>query len=349
MENILKNYLFGSSVNPLFLTGDALTTLKMFPDSSIDCCITSPPYWQKRQYAGGGIGLEPQYSDYIERIVCVCMEIYRVLKPAGSLWLNIGDTYLNKCLLNIPSRIAIRLTDNGWVLRNTIIWNKVKGGMDNTKDRLGNVYEPLFHFVKSNRYYYDVDSIRNTPQTAKIVNGAVVSATGVTGINYRRKIELSTELTDEQKKNAFAALDEVLSDLRKGVISDFRMVIRGAQRTTHSDSEKLSGRAKELHEKGYYFLKYNPKGSKPNDIWDIIPEDSQGRTQHFAPYPEDLCRNPIILTCPSNGIVLDPFVGTGTTCLVAQQLMRKSIGIDIAQDYITAASKRCEKDREGIA
>ena len=149
-------------------------------------------------------------------------------------------------------------------------------------------------------------------------------------------------MTDEQKKNAFAALDEILEQVQKGEVSDFRMVIKGAQRTTHSDSERVSGRAKELHEKGFYFLKYNPKGSKPGDIWDIIPEDTQGRTSHFAPYPADLCRTPIILTCPENGIVLDPFVGTGTSCLVAMEYKRKSVGIDIADEYISIAQERCK-------
>lgn len=120
------------------------------------------------------------------------------------------------------------------------------------------------------------------------------------------------------------------------------MVIKGAQRTTHSDSERVSGRAKELHEKGFYFLKYNPKGSKISDIWDIIPEDTQGRTSHFAPYPEDLCKTPIVLTCPRYGVVLDPFVGTGTSCCVAKQYSRKSIGIDIAEEYLQIAQERCQ-------
>jgi site-specific DNA-methyltransferase (adenine-specific) len=154
---------------------------------------------------------------------------------------------------------------------------------------------------------------------------------------------LSTELTEEQKENAYKALEEMLAKVQSGEVSDFRMVIKGQQRTTHSDSEKVSGRAKELHEKGFYFLKYNPKGSKPTDIWDIIPEDTQGRKAHFAPYPEDLCRTPIILTCPKDGIVLDPFVGTGTTCAVARELKRKSVGIDLSQEYLDIAQGRCNK------
>lgn len=342
LDQDFYQYLYSETVKPRFYIGDALEVMKKFPDESIDCCITSPPYWNKRQYANGGIGLESDYNDYIDNIMQVFMQVYRVLKPSGSFWLNIGDSYYQKSLLNIPWRVAIAMTDHKWILRNTVIWNKIKGGMDNTNDRLRNIYEPVFHFVKQEKnYYYDIDSIRNTPKTTKVVNGSIVSATGVTGVNYRRKIELSSELTNEQKNNAYKALDEVLDQVKRGELSDFRMVIKGIQRTTHSDSERVSGRAKELNEKGYYFLKYNPKGSKPGDIWDIIPEDTQGRKTHFAPYPADLCRTPIILTCPKDGIVLDPFVGTGTTCLVAMENQRKSIGIDISDEYISIANNRC--------
>ena len=337
-------YLEGEDVSPLFFCGESLSVLRQLPSESIDCCMTSPPYWNKRQYKDGGIGLEGDYRMFIDNLLAVFAEIKRVLKPTGSFWLNIGDSYLDKNLLNIPSRIAIRMQDEqGWILRNTVIWNKVKGCPDNSEDKLRNVYEPVFHFVKKTRgYYYDVDSVRNRPHEAKVVNGAVVSATGVSGVRYKRKIELSTNLTSEQKKSALFELDEILRKVQNGEISDFRMIIKGEQRTTHSDSERVSGRAKELHEKGFYFLKYNPKGAKPSDLWDIIPEDTQGRETHFAPYPEDLCKMPILLTCPPDGIVLDPFAGTGTTAVVACSLGRKSLGIDISRTYIDGARKRFE-------
>lgn len=119
------------------------------------------------------------------------------------------------------------------------------------------------------------------------------------------------------------------------------MIIRGQQRTTHSDSEKVSGRAKELASKGFYFLKYHPNGSKPSDVWDIIPEDTQKRMEHFAPYPEDLCKIPILATCPHGGIVLDFFCGTGTTMAVVQSLSRQSVGIDICLTYLQSAEERC--------
>ena len=331
---------------PFFIQGDALNVLANLPNDCIDCVATSPPYYMKRQYLGGGIGLENTYQQYIDNLLAIIEEVYRVLKPTGSFWLNIGDSYKNKQLLNIPYRVAIRMQDEQkWILRNTVVWDKMKGAMSQSKDSLGCEYEPLFHFVKKRSgYYYDSDSVRKKPRSAHVENGAVVSATGVSGVRYRRKIELSTELTEEQRTNAYQALDEVLERIKKGELSDFRMVIKGAnQRVTNGDATNLSGRAKELRDKGFYFLFYNPNGSMISDVWQIIPEDTQGRKLHFAPFPEDLVKTPIVLTCPPNGIVLDPFVGTGTTSYVATQLGRRSIGIDMAQEYLELAEDRCSE------
>ena len=317
--------------------------LKELPAESVDCAMTSPPYWGKREYENGGLGLEADFRDYVHGLVAICGELKRVLKPQGSFWLNIGDSYEKKGLVGIPWRVAFKLTDKqGWVLRNSVVWNKVKSGMDNTKDRLGSVHEDVFHFVKQAKgYYYNADAIRSKPRAARVVNGAVVSATGVSGVRYKRQIELSTELSETEKAEAFRALDAKLAEVASGKISDFRMIIRAQQRATHSDSEKVSGRAKELHDKGFYFLRYHPNGSKPSDVWDIVPEDTQGRGMHFAPYPVDLCRIPILATCPEGGVVLDPFCGTGTTLLAARNLGRRSVGIDISGQYLADAQARC--------
>lgn len=337
-----SDYQKTDSIEPLMLTGDSLSILKMLPDKSVDMCITSPPYWGKREYVGGGIGLEDSMEEYIENLCQIFNELHRVLKDEGSFWLNIGDTYKNKALQGIPWRVALKLSDEqGWILRNSIIWNKMKGAPCNSKDKLRNVHENVFHFVKNSKnYYYDLDAIRKKPRESKVVNGSVVSGTGVTGVRYKRQIELSTDLNEQEKLNASKALNEILEQLSVGVLSDFRMVIRGNQRSTHSDSIKVSGRAKELQDKGFYFLKYNPKGSKPSDVWDIIPEDTQKREKHYAPFPEDLCKIPILSTCPEEGIILDPFAGTGTVSYVAKSLNKKSVGIDIADDYIKISKKR---------
>jgi DNA modification methylase len=338
----LQNYVVGKALRPLFLCGDSLPILREIPAGSLDCCMTSPPYWGHRQYSSTGIGLEEDLSEYVKNLAAICAEVRRVLKDTGSLWLNLGDTYRTKNLLGVPWRVAFELTDEqGWLLRNDVIWNKVKGAPDNAVDKLRNVHEHLFHFVKSRSYFYDVDAIRSNPKKTRVQNGAIVSATGVSGVRYRRQIELSTELTDQEKQNAYNALDALLQEMVEGNLADFRMIIRGQQRATHSDSERVSGRARELREKGYYFLRYHPSGSKPGDVWDILPEDTQKRESHFAPYPEDLCKIPVLATCPEDGIVLDPFCGTGTTNLVAFQLGRRSLGIDVSEEYIALARDRC--------
>lgn len=336
-------YRRGHSLSPLLMHGDAQNVIKSLPDESIDLAMTSPPYWGKREYQNGGIGLESDSRDFVRDLASIVAELKRVLKPEGSFWLNIGDSYENKGLLGIPWRVAFELTDHqGWILRNSVIWNKVKSGMDNSKDRLGNVHENVFHFVKQPKgYYYNADAIRSKPRESKIVNGAVISATGVSGVRYKRQIELSTALTDQEKAEAMEELTRILTDVACGRISDFRMIIRGQQRATHSDSEKVSGRAKELRDRGFYFLKYHPNGSKPADVWDIIPEDTQRRESHFAPYPVDLCRIPILATCPEGGIVFDPFCGTGTTLFAALKLGRKSLGIDISHEYLELTEERC--------
>jgi len=339
---MIAEYISNGSIQPLFICGDSLEVLGLFPDSCVDMVLTSPPYWGQREYEGDkGIGLERTYEEYIDRLLDVFAELHRVLKPTGSFWLNIGDVYERKSLLGLPWRLAIRMCDEqGWILRNNVIWNKVKGAPDNSVDKLRSVHEDLFHFVKSKKYYYDVSKVRRAPQQARVHNGAVVSATGVTGVRYRRQIELSTSLSDEQKQNAYRDLENHLDQIREGRIADFRMIIRGQQRVTHSDSTKVSGRARELEAKGYYFLKYHPDGAKLGDVWDILPEDTQSRQSHFAPFPADLCRTPILATCPEGGLVLDPFCGTGTAMEVAYENGRKSVGIDLVQSYLDIAAGR---------
>lgn len=343
-DDAFAGYQNEASHAPLLLNGDALNVLRALPADSFDFVMTSPPYWGKREYENGGIGLEDNHRDFVRHLAAVFFEVKRVLKPTGSFWLNLGDTYSDKGLLGLPWRVAFELIDNqGWILRNSVIWNKLKGGMDNSRDRLANVHENVFHFVKRAKgYYYDADAIRSKPREAKVVNGAIVSATGVSGVRYKRQIELSTALNEVEKKAAFAALELMLADIGLGRISDFRMIIRGQQRVTHSDSEKVSGRAKELQCKGFYFLKYHPNGSKPGDVWDILPEDTQARESHFAPYPVDLCRLPMLATCPKDGMALDPFCGTGTTLVTARNLGRKSVGVDISTRYLEATQARCD-------
>ncbi|HEY8597371.1 MAG TPA: site-specific DNA-methyltransferase [Thermomicrobiales bacterium] len=326
----------------LLVAGDALGSLRTLPDGCIDMVLTSPPYWRQRRYANAtAIGGEATVRDYVAALLPICAEIRRVLKPTGSFWLNLGDAYERKNLCGIPWRVALALQDEGgWMLRNEVIWHKLKGGPDNARDKLRNVHEHVFHFVLSARPYYDVDAIRNAPRpTTQGVDG-IVTATGVSGVRYRRQIQRSTALSAAERAAALAALDATLAKVNAGELFDFRMVIRGQQRVTHSDSTAVSGRATELARDGFYVLPYDNRGSKPGDVWEIVPEDSWRRDAHSAPFPEALCALPILATCPLGGIVLDPFVGTGTAIVAAVRRGRRGIGIDLSAEYLRTAEGR---------
>ena len=329
-----------------FITGDALEVLRTLPDNSIDCVITSPPYWQLREYDNKDslkeIGNEPDYQQYVDNLAFVFNEVKRIVTSQGSLWLNLGDKYNDKELMGMPWRVALNLIDSGWILRNDIIWDQMKG-TQSCKDRLRNVYEHIFHFVKEKKYYYDHNEIRISPvRKPKKYNGELVSATGVSGKKYREQIRNSAALSDEEKNSALKALEDTIADMEKGTIVDFRMTIRGQQRTYHSDSQKVSGRAKELATKGYFILRMGANGHIPSDIWRIAPEDTWRTDAHYAVFPEELLLNPIKATCPAGGLVLDPFSGTGSTVYTAVKLNRRGIGIDLSKQYNEIAKKRMQ-------
>lgn len=337
----IQKFCTSTEENFLLLEGDAFAVLKEFPSDYIDTCITSPPYWLQRKYdKDSDLGSENNWKDYVKQLARIFREVKRVLKPEGSLWLNIGDTYLKKNLCGIPWRVSFALQEDGWILRNAVIWNKMKGNPCNAKDKLRNMYENVFHFVTRNKYYYNVDEIRTPPRKPYYRNGRIVTPTGVSGLRYREQIICSRVLNKEEKENALKALDETLRKVEQGDIPDFRMIIRGQQRSIHSDSPEFSGRASELQARGFCILPYHKNGSKPGNIWNIIPEDRQRKDKHYAVFPIELCEIPIKSTCPKRGIVLDPFTGTGTTIAAAVMMGRRGVGIDVSLTYLNQAEKR---------
>lgn len=352
MKNSIQDVLLGN-VKYCLITGNCLDVLETIPNNSINCVITSPPYWQLREYDINNkdglkpiiIGDEKNYNDYVSNLVKIFSEVHRILAKDGSLWLNLGDKYHNKSLMGMPWRVALAMIDKGWILRNDIIWDQMKG-TQSAKDRLRDVYEHIFHFVKSPKYYYAHNEIRIQPaRKPKIYNGEIVSATGVSGKKYRQQILTSVVLSADERKNALKALDETINDLAEGRAVDFRMTIRGEQRAFHSDKTTISGRAKELESKGYYILKMGANGHLPSDIWRIAPEDIWRADAHYAVFPEELLLNPIKATCPENGVVLDPFSGTGSTVTTALKLNRKGIGIDLSNKYNEIAENRINEIR----
>lgn len=337
------------------IEGDANRILSLLPDNSIDCVITSPPYWNLREYPittindDAAIGLEDSFGEYLAKVSRIFSKVQRVLKPTGSLWLNVGDKYHNKQLLGMPWRIAFRLQDQGWILRNEIIWNQSKGSIS-CKDRLRMNRESIFHFVKHPKYYYDWESILVKPaRRATCKDGKVISATGVSGIKYRQQIERSNALTDKEKSKALKALEETLDGIRKGQLNDFRMTIRGQQRVLHGNSTKLSGRAKELEEKGFYIIKSMSAGCMPADIWNIVPEDEWRTDTHYAVFPIELLEMPIKATCPKDGILLDPFVGTGSTVVAGLKFGCRAVGIDVSAEYLALARQRILKTQRFLS
>ncbi len=329
------------------LKGNCREVVKKIPDDSIDCVITSPPYWQLREYdisedTDHLIGAEKTPEEYVDHVTEVFKQIKRILKKTGSVWLNLGDKYHNKNLMGMPWRVALAMQDDGWILRNDVIWSQMKG-TQSAKDRLRDMYEHIFHFVKNKKYYYDADSIRIKPtKLPKVTDSKTISATGVSGKKYRQQIIDSDALTKKEKNAATKALDETLERIRSGELVDFRMTIRGAQRTYHSNNGKVSGRAKELENKGYFILTSKSKGYIPSDIWNIVPEDEWRKDTHYAVFPIELLQIPIKATCKRKGIILDPFMGTGSTLVAANQLGRRSIGIELSNDYIRVANQRLE-------
>lgn len=163
------------------LHGDAAQELETLADASVDCVLTSPPYWGLRDYDHSQqIGLEPTLSEYIAALTQVFNQVHRVLKDTGTLWLNMGDTYNNrsasglaqptlapKNLLGVPWRLAFALQDSGWVLRNDIIWSKPNAMPESVRDRVSNRHEHLFLFSKQpSGYYFDLAAIKQ-PRKAR--------------------------------------------------------------------------------------------------------------------------------------------------------------------------------------
>ena len=183
--------------------------------------------------------------------------------------------------------------------------------------------------VKDN-FYYNLTSLDSKKNETKILHNKVDSSSGVSGKNYKKLISESIYLSENEKESVQTALNERLTEIREGIIRDFRILIRG-----HNKVESKN-RIEEINSKGFCVIKSS--SNKPSDVWEINPEK---KSIHYAPFPEDLVSFPIKVTCPPKGIILDPFCGSGTTNYVALQNNRKSVGIDISEAFIESAKKRC--------
>lgn len=310
-----------------------LDTLKRIPDNFLDCVITSPPYWQLRDYGyEGQWGLEPTYNEYLEHLWSMMDLIQFKLKPEGTCWINLGDTYsktvnvnnngqgksnlnggngvnewekvkahtreaiknikieeANKCLLLIPHRFAIGCIERGWIMRNDCIWAKRNGMPESVTDRFSKKHEYFFFMVKSEKYYFDLDAVRDK-HTSSTVERYKTGWNGYEGRGYTN----------------------------------------GPQ--SHYGKFSNNVEAKEAA------LAAGKNPGSVADFWDVPTKPSSA--EHYASYNDHLLKKPVLAGCPVGGIIYDPFMGTGSTAEVALRSDRKFIGSEMSKDYVQIAEKR---------
>lgn len=288
---------------------DNIEGMQELPSESVDMCITSPPYYNQRDYKNQKqLGMEGTVSLFVENLCNVFDEVKRVLKKEGVCWVNIGDTYHNKVLLQVPSRFEIEMSKRGWKLRNEIIWSKPNPQPISSKDRFWTNHEKLFMFVKdTKKYYFDQPRV---PQ-AEISIRRMFSNNNID----KRKDKATTE------KEGFALSSQ------------------------NQDKHYKQMREKSGIKKGFDYEELIKSGMCPTrpkfTVWDISTKGYKGA--HFAVYPPDLIIDPIISSSPPGGIVLDPFMGSGTTAIVALENDRKYLGYEISEDYLNLANERIDK------
>ncbi len=292
------------------IQGDAMAVLRGLPDASVNCCITSPPYWGLRDYGmAGQIGMEKTPDEFVANLVAVFSEVRRVLTHDGTCWVNLGDSYANdgkwggstggkhvtalhdtsigrgkrntglkpKDLVGIPWRVAFALQADGWYLRQDIIWHKPNPMPESVKDRCTKAHEYVFMLTKSASYYFDSEAM-----SEPCVKGAAGSKT-------------ATHQLDRT-----STVDRVETEMRNR-----------------------------------------------RSVWTMATRPC--REAHFATFPIDLPRLCMQAGCPVGGIVLDPFAGAGTTALACVETGRNFQGIELRRDYIGIANGRIARLVEELA
>lgn len=349
------------------LCGDALERLRELPDESAHTVVTSPPYWGLRDYGvAGQIGLEQTVGEYVETLVSVFREVRRVLRPDGTLWLNLGDTYNNadkwggggantgkhtrkpngeiasweavrrrwshcglkpKDLVGVPWRVAFALQADGWYLRQDIIWAKPNPMPESVRDRCTKAHEYLFLLSKSERYYFDQEAILEPAAPASVER-------------------LSQPTLDQQQGSV-----RVPGKLN----GPMKAVCRAPHGRTDADYARMNARQDGLHGKiGRTAGERRTKAGlmavadKPwirrnrRSVWTVTTQPFS--EAHFATFPPALIEPCILAGCPVGGTVLDPFGGSGTTGLVANRLDRDAVLIELNPEYAEMAERRLRAD-----
>jgi len=303
------------------ILGDCIAGMKTLPEGCIHTCITSPPYFGLRDYGGGDeeIGQEDTVDGYVQKMVEVFREVRRILRDDGTLWLNLGDSYMSakncapppqtvggqrgmpsdfipanrkdqkglktKDLIGIPWRVAFALQADGWYLRQDIIWNKPNPMPESVEDRCTKAHEYIFLLSKKSHYYYDHEAIKEP---------------------------LAPSSVSRLQQN----IDEQVGSARA------------------NGGEKTNGNMKAVGD-----LSSGLKNKR--SVWTVNSKGYKGA--HFAVYPENLIEPCVLAGCPKDGTVFDPFTGSGTTAVVALKNGRNYIGTELNPEYVKIAEDRIKE------
>ena len=299
-------------MNKIFF-GDCIETLQSLPEKFIHTCVTSPPYFGLRDYGHTGqIGLEPTPDEFVAKLVDVFREVRRVLRDDGTLWLNLGDSYVSsatggqsskaslmtggranqiagssrpnktgfglepKQLIGIPWRVAFALQADGWYLRQDIIWHKPNPMPESVTDRCTKAHEYIFLLSKSERYYFDHEAIK----------------------------EDAVSVRDRGRPDGSATFEKFGKNTSCGTSEDGKRNRR--------------------------------------DVWTVSTKPYKGA--HFATFPPDLITPCVLAGAPPDGIVLDPFMGSGTTATVALSHGRQYVGCELNEEYGPLQEERISKE-----
>jgi site-specific DNA-methyltransferase (adenine-specific) len=319
------------------ITGDCSEVLKTIPDNVVDCVITSPPYFCQREYGGGGIGNEQEVVEYIDKLVRIFKECVRITKKTGTIVFNLGDKYIDGNLLLVPYRFAIEVQKiNKVKLLNELTWVKVNPTPKQCLKKLIPATEPFFIFSKDDDYYFNRDAFLDYKD---YLCGCKKKQSKDVGKKYFDLIERS-ELSTEAKKQAVKELNEVIMEVQQGKIESFRMKIRGMHALPYGG--QAGGRLTQIENKGFTIIKLYGNSIK-KDVIESNVETIKGNI-HPAVYPEFIIQEILKMLTKEDDIVLDPFLGSGTTAVVAQKLKRKYIGIEIHSEYVEYAENRIKEN-----
>ncbi len=339
------------------LVGDCIDMMRTLPDQSVHTCVTSPPYYGLRDYGvEGQIGLEETPTEFIARLVAVFREVRRVLRDDGTIWVNMGDSYAGswgahgrgdmgvgvstisqrqvtasqrkakatthaeykpKDLMGMPWRLAFALQDDGWYLRQDIIWHKPNPMPESTRDRCTKAHEYIFLLSKSRNYHCEMRAIREPAAQSSLARWAqdVESQAGSDRVPGKTNGRMKAVGGARAKRDSFLRDD-----------SKREQAIPGQRRGTHRPDRAES--------------EWDIASRNKRSVWTVPTQSYKGA--HFATFPPDLIRPCILAGAPRGGVVLDPFGGAGTTSLVSMQEGRRSIICELNPEYAALARARID-------